>query len=145
MQAKNCEQVLQTLIESARAGSLPWVLLRPRDIDEATAFEGDFDFLIDESRFGDILASIFLTCQKAGISFVVRQRSAFKRQIELLDAASRCITLELWSHAEFRTGRGHSHLTRAALGYRAYGALPPNKRASQIGRASGRERVCQYG
>src|SRR3546814_11106155 len=106
MQAKNCEQVLQTLIESARAGSLPWVLLRPRDIDEATAFEGDFDFLIDESRFGDILASIFLTCQKAGISCVFRQRSAFKRHIALLDAAPRCIPLQLWSNASFPNGTG---------------------------------------
>jgi len=132
MQATSCVRVLRTLIESGETGDLPWVLLRPRDTDDASVFDGDYDFLIDGGRFGEILNFIFLTCQKAGISFIVRQKSAFKRQIELLDPASGRVTLELWSHAEFRIRPAHGHFTRAALRYSVYDAMPRDRRASLL-------------
>lgn len=132
MKTRSCAQVLETLMQAGDAGRMPWVLLRPRAFDDTTVFEGDFDFLADARRFEDILETVFRACQDAGISFIVRQRSAFKRQIELLDADARRVTIELWPHAELRLRTGHGHLTRAALDYTAYEATPANERPSLL-------------
>jgi hypothetical protein len=132
MESGSCVAVLQSLIKRGESEEIPWVLLRPRDIDAATIFEGDFDFLIDETRFADILQAVFSACQAAGVSFVLRQLSAFKRQIDLLDTGGRSVTLEFWPHAEFRTSGGHGHLTRAAIGYAAYRAQDKTRRGSLL-------------
>jgi hypothetical protein len=132
MKARSCAQVLETLMHAGETGRMPWVLLRPRAFDDTTVFEGDFDFLADSRRFEDILATVFQVCQDAGISVIVRQHSAFKRQIELLDAEARRVTLELWPHAEFRLRASHGLLTRAALDYTAYEATPANERPSLL-------------
>jgi hypothetical protein len=125
-------RVLQSLIERGQSEEIPLVLLRPREVDAATMFDGDFDFLIDETRFAEILQAVFSTCQAAGVSFVLQQQSAFKRQIDLLDVSGRSVTLEFWPHAEFRTSGGHGHLTRAAIGYGAYRALDKDRRGSLL-------------
>jgi hypothetical protein len=130
MSAGSCAGVLEHLLDLGDQGRLPWVLLRPRAFDDETVFEGDFDLLIDEPRFGEILDAVFQACQQAGISFIVRQTSAFKRQIELLDGDSRAVTLELWRHAEFRIRPGHGLLSRAALDYRAFQSVPAEQRPS---------------
>lgn len=132
MDPRNCTPVLQSIIELGVSGDIPLVLLRPRDISPVTVFDGDFDFLIDDTRFADILSAVFMACQAAGISFVLRQLSAFKRQIELLDGTGRRVILELWSHAEFRVSGGHGHFTRAAVGYAAYQALDGKERDSLL-------------
>jgi hypothetical protein len=132
MQATRCVRVLNALIETSQDGSLPWVLLRPRPIDDATAFDGDFDFLIDARQFGGILDAVFAACRNEGVSFIVRRQSTFKRQIELLDPSRGRITLELWPHAELRISAGHGHLTRAAIGYASYRDTPQNDRPSLL-------------
>jgi hypothetical protein len=108
------------------------VLLRPRAVDAASAFEGDFDFLADETEFARLLHTIFDACQAAGVSFVLRQSAGFKRQVDLLDAGGRSITLEFWQHAEFRVQGGHGHLTRAALPYTAWRDARPEQRDSLL-------------
>ena len=130
MEPENCAQVLETLITLGQQDRLPCVLLRPRPAQE-DLFQGDFDFLIDGARFDEILAAVFDACRHAGVSFLVRQRSPFKRQIELLGGAGR-ITLELWSQAEFRTGQGHGLLTRAALDYLALRRAGPQAQAGLL-------------
>lgn len=132
MESRSCTQVLETLIELGRTGRLPCVMLRPREIDPDDAFEGDFDFLIDGERFDEILRAVFTLCQAAGISFVLRQVSAFKRQIELLDERARFVTIELWTHAEFRTHDRRGHLTRAAVGYDAYRRMDADGRGALL-------------
>jgi hypothetical protein len=132
MNKGSCAQVLETLIQWGETGRIPLVQLRPRAFDDKTVFDGDFDFLIDEHRFGDILEAVFQVCRDAGVSFIVRQHATFKRQIELLDARSRHATLELWPHAEFRTRPSHGRLTRAALAYGAYASVPAEKRPSVL-------------
>jgi hypothetical protein len=116
----DCTQTLQALIELGKAGHIPWLMLRPRDINNEDAFQGDFDFLIDAARFDEILRVVFSVCRAAGVSFIVRQMSPFKRQIELLDDQARRITLELWTQAELRTRGGHGHFSRAAVAYGAF-------------------------
>jgi hypothetical protein len=132
MESRNCAQVLESFIELGNSGDMPWVLLRPRNIDAATVFDGDFDFLIDETRFAEILSTVFFACRAAGVSFVLRQLSAFKRQIDLLERDGRSVTLELWTHAEFRSSDSHDHFTRAAVGYQAYRAVKKNERRSLL-------------
>ena len=128
MKIRSCAQVLETLVQAGEEGRMPWVLLRPRTGDEQTVFEGDFDFLVDARRFDEILETVFTVCQAAGISFIVRQSAAFKRQIELLDAGGGRVTLELWPHAEFRLHADSGSLTRAALDYSVYEATPAAQR-----------------
>jgi hypothetical protein len=118
-----CARALRTLIDLGEAGHIPWVMLRPRDLDDDGIFEGDFDFLIDGARFEEILRTVFAVCQAAGISFVLRQAAPFKRQIELLDEQARRVTVELWTHAEFRTRDRGGRLTRAGVGYAAYARM----------------------
>ncbi len=127
----SCAQVLEALQNLGDSGQIPWVLLRPRAPDETSIFDGDFDFLIDEERFDQILNAVFRICRDAGVSFIVVQRAAFKRQILLLDAGSgRQVTLELWPHAEFRMGHGRPD--RAALTYRAWESTPAHERNSLL-------------
>jgi hypothetical protein len=133
MEHGNCLKVLENLLELGRSGAIPWVLLRPREISAATMFQGDFDLLIDESRFDEILNTVFRVCQEQGVSFVLLQLSAFKRQIELIGGAGGNVTLELWPHAEFRISEGRGHLTRAAIGYREIADAAPALRDSLLG------------
>lgn len=105
------------------AGRIPCVMLRPRDTDGDGIFHGDFDFLIDDARFDEILRAMFSVCQAAGVSFVLRQSSPFKRQIELLDDSGGRVTIELWPHAELRTRDDRGRLTRAGVAYAAYEQL----------------------
>jgi hypothetical protein len=98
-------------------------MLRPRGFDNEDVFHGDFDFLIDAARFDEILRTVFSVCQAAGISFVLRQTSPFKRQVELLDESARRVTVELWTHAELRTRNRGGHMTRAGVAYAAYERL----------------------
>ena len=132
MKHKSCVEVLETLMQAGESGQIPWVLLRPRGFDRVSVFEDDFDFLVDPQRFDTILAAVFQICQDAGISFIVRQQSAFKRQIELLDPDGQRVTLELWPHAELRMHTGHGHFTRGALDYAAYAATPADARPSLL-------------
>jgi hypothetical protein len=132
MESSSCTQVLEKLIELGETGRIPWVMLRPRAIDPRDAFDGDFDFMVDGRRFDEVLRIVFSVCQAAGVSFVLRQLSAFKRQIELLDERARCVTIELWTHAEFRTRDRRGHLTRAAVGYEAYSRLGPEDRGALL-------------
>jgi len=131
MESGRCSQVIDTLAGPGREGRLPWVLLRPRPMDGDAVYEGDFDFLIDGARYGEILAAVFDACRRGGVSCIVRQRSPFKRQIELLDDRGRT-TLELWSQAEFRASRRHGPLSRAALDYRELEAAGPAARGSLL-------------
>jgi hypothetical protein len=132
MESSSCTQVLETLIELGQTGRIPWVMLRPRTVDARDAFEGDFDFMVDGRRFDEVLRIVFSECQAAGVSFVLRQLSAFKRQIELLDEHARCVTIELWTHAEFRTRDRRGHLTRAAVNYEAYEKLDAEARCALL-------------
>lgn len=132
MEDNSCMHVLQSLIALGETGGIPCVLLRPREISPATVFEGDFDFLIDEAKFPDVLNAIFAACQGAGVSFVLHQLSAFKRQIDLLDRGGRRVALEFWPHAEFRTSDGHGHFSRAAIDFSVYRATPENERGSLL-------------
>ncbi|AOB33181.1 hypothetical protein AKI39_24170 [Bordetella sp. H567] len=107
-------------IELGRTGRIPCVMLRPRDIHGDGIFQGDFDFLIDEARFDEILKAVFSVCQAAGVSFILRQSAPFKRQVELLDEHARRVTLEFWPHAELRTRSAGGRLSRAGVAYGAY-------------------------
>ncbi|OWT80290.1 hypothetical protein [Achromobacter sp. HZ28] len=111
------------LIEAGAAGSIPWVMLRPRTLDPATVFDGDFDFLVDGARFDEIVHALFTICRDAGVSFALRQTSPFKRQAELLGDAGRRVIVEMWTHAELRTQERGGHLTRAGVAYAEYEKL----------------------
>ena len=78
--------------------------LRPRPRDVETAFSGDYDYLMDASRFAEIVQMFFVVCLEHAVSFQVRHRAAFKRQIILFGGSDREITVEFWPHAELATG-----------------------------------------
>ncbi|HTJ99249.1 MAG TPA: hypothetical protein VL522_06465 [Bordetella sp.] len=123
LNSTGCARVLRLLMELGESGRIPWVMLRPRDTEGDGIFQGDFDFLIDGERFADILRTVFVACQTEGVSFILRQSSPFKRQIELLDERGRRVMIELWVHAELRLRDGGGHLTRAGVAYSAYEEL----------------------
>lgn len=125
---QRCLQVLRSVIECGERETLPLVWLRPRPIDEQDAFDGDFDFLADLRRFGQILDHLFQACTERGISFTVRQQAPFKRQVELMAHDGARLTLEFWPHAEFRSRPRHGHLSRAAVTYETYAARPAAER-----------------
>ncbi|WP_157793146.1 hypothetical protein [Bordetella genomosp. 8] len=127
-----CAQVLRSLIDPGRGPRLPWVMLRPRDFDGEDIFEGDFDFLIDEARFDEILARVFAICQEAGVSFILRQSSPFKRQIELLHDDQHRVTLEFWPHAELRTRGDVGRLSRGGVDYATYERLDARNREALL-------------
>ena len=52
------------------------VELRPRFRDEETAFTGDYDYLMDVSRFGEIVKLFFRICVEHAVSFQVRNRNS---------------------------------------------------------------------
>ncbi|OZI63096.1 hypothetical protein [Bordetella genomosp. 11] len=118
-----CARALREFIELGQAGRIPCVMLRPRDTAGDGIFQGDFDFLIDEARFDEILRAVFSLCQAAGVSFVLRQSAPFKRQVELLDDSGRRVTIEMWPHAELRTRGERGRLSRAGVAYTAYERL----------------------
>jgi len=94
------------------------VELRPRFRDEETAFTGDYDYLMDVSRFGEIVKLFFRICVEHAVSFQVRQRALFKHQIVLMGEGGRTIMFEFWPHAELTTvdsSKGWSFLS-----YRRY-------------------------
>ena len=115
-------------MDLARTGQLPWLMLRPRSLDGDEIFQGDFDLLIDGSRFDDILRTVFLVCQQTGVSFVLRQVAPFKRQIELLDEQGRRVALELWAQAEFQTRSQSGHLSRTGVDYATCAGLDGSRR-----------------
>ena len=103
------------------------VELRPRPRDEDTAFSGDYDFLIDPDRFGEIVQLFFRVCTGHDVSFKVWRRAVFKNRIILLTLGGKEIVFEFWPHAEltkadhfkgesFLTYRGFSDASQA--GYR---------------------------
>ena len=90
------------------------VELRPRSRDKDTAFSGDYDYLMNPSRFEEIVQLFFRVCVEHAVSFQIRQRSAFKRQIILFGEDSQKIIFEFWPHAELTTDshrKGWSFLT----------------------------------
>ncbi|WP_427184337.1 hypothetical protein ACL598_25600 [Bordetella bronchialis] len=127
-----CGEALHEFIQSAEAGRIPCIMLRPRGGDGDAIFQGDFDFLMDEGRFDQILQAVFSICQTAGVSFIVRQSSPFKRQIELLDERARRVTIELWTHAELRVRGSGGRLTRAGVSYGAYEQLCLSQREALL-------------
>lgn len=76
------------------------VELRPRLRDQETAFSGDYDYLMNPSRFEEIVKLFFRVCVEHAVSFQVRQRAAFKNQIILFGTGKRKILFEFWPHAE---------------------------------------------
>jgi hypothetical protein len=135
-QPDRCGGVLDTLLRLGEAGTLPWVLLRPRDTNGPGIYEGDFDLLADPVRFDTVLATIFAVCRAAGVSFVLRQQAAFKRQVELLEADGRRVTLELWPHAEFRvlSTRGpRTRWSRGAISYETWRSMDEQGRTNLLG------------
>jgi thymidylate kinase len=90
------------------------VELRSRARDEETAYSGDYDYLMDPSRFEEIVRLVFRVCVEHGVSFQVQQRAAFKRRIILFGSDRRTIMFEFWPHAELTTdthARGWAFLT----------------------------------
>jgi len=90
------------------------VELRPRFRDAETAFSGDYDYLMDSSRFEEIVQLFFRVCVEHAVSFQVRRRAAFKHQIILFGLDARKIVFEFWPHAELTTDshrKGWSFLT----------------------------------
>jgi thymidylate kinase len=79
------------------------VELRSRSRDEESAFSGDYDYLMDSSRFEEIVKVFFRVCVEHAVSFQVQQRSAFKRRIILFGSDRRTIMFEFWPHAELTT------------------------------------------
>ncbi|MDE0836944.1 MAG: hypothetical protein OSA84_11400, partial [Akkermansiaceae bacterium] len=103
---KDCSSALET-------GKLA-VELRPRSRDEETAFSGDYDYLMDSSRFEEIVQLFFRVCIENEVSFQILRRAAFKHQIILLGSDERRIIFEFWPHAELTTDtplKGISFLT----------------------------------
>jgi hypothetical protein len=79
------------------------VELRSRSRNEEAAFSGDYDYLMDASRFEEIVKLFFSVCLEHAVSFQVQQRSAFKRRIILFGSDGRTIMFEFWPHAELTT------------------------------------------
>ncbi|CAM3357758.1 Thymidylate kinase-like domain-containing protein [Bordetella sputigena] len=127
-----CARALRAFIELARTGRIPCVMLRPRDIDGDGIFQGDFDFLIDDARFDEILAALFHLCQQTGVSFILRQSAPFKRQAELLHDDGRRVILEFWPHAELRTRGDVGPLSRAGVDYATYARLDDKDRGALL-------------
>lgn len=90
------------------------VELRSRSRDEESAFSGDYDYLMDSSRFNEIALTFFRVCVAHGVSFQIRHRAAFKHRIYIFHADGRSILFEFWPHAELTTDsldNGWSYLT----------------------------------
>lgn len=132
MPSTRCREVLIELLGDNGCQQMPWVLLRPREMDEPGVFEGDFDLLVDESRIHDIVETIFKICQRRCVSFVLDQYATFKRIIEIIEDDSRKVTLELWTHAEFRTHPDQRHVARSAIDYQDYIRVPTTERPTLL-------------
>lgn len=83
------------------------VELRTRSRDEEAAFSGDYDYLMDASRFDEIVQLFFNICLKHAVSFQIQQRAAFKHRINLFGPDAKKIIFEFWPHAELTTGTSH--------------------------------------
>lgn len=89
------------------------VELRPRFRDMETAFSGDYDYLMDGTRFEEIVRMFFSVCLSHGVTFQVLRRSTFKHKVILFGAGTKRIIFEFWPHAELTTdshGKGESFL-----------------------------------
>ena len=79
------------------------VELRSRSRDQESAFSGDYDYIMDASRFEEIVRLFFRVCLKHAVSYQVQQRSAFKRRVVVFGSAGQSILFEFWPHAELTT------------------------------------------
>jgi len=92
-----------SFLQALNTKNIPFASLRYKPLDEAVAFEGDYDFLTPADTIETILQTLFDLAAAASVNFVIDRVKAGKTKLFLYHPLeSRSIAVEIWSHLEVR-------------------------------------------
>ncbi|MEX0780247.1 MAG: hypothetical protein WD491_12050 [Balneolales bacterium] len=100
---KNLFACSNAILTSLKTNEVPVEILRPKLIrNDQEVLSGDYDFIMSEEGFNEVLSIIYKHCKKNGLHFILNQKKPFKKVFSLfVDESSSCITYEFWPHIEF--------------------------------------------
>ena len=91
-------EVFKYFLDQVNEAGLPLVLLRPREISEATSYTGDYDFFIPQKSTDTLLTIMHKVAIETCSSFSVSRRQYGKIDITLYSRLdNQSIALEIWN------------------------------------------------